>query len=70
MNSDIGGSKGGMVAGLMNAASNFAGFVSPTFNGWVLEQFHDWNLFLSIAIGFALISALLWLRVNPREAAH
>lgn len=62
---DIGGESGGAVAGLMNAASNFAGFVSPTFNGWVLETFHDWNIFLFVAIAANWIAALLWLRVNP-----
>ena len=32
---DIGGSSGGAVAGLMNAASNCAGFASPALMGWV-----------------------------------
>ncbi len=63
---DIGGTSGGAVAGMMNAASNFAGFVSPTFNGWVIETFHDWNVFLVIAIGINWIAAVLWLWVNPR----
>ncbi len=33
---DIGGRSGGAVAGLMNAASNAAGFASPALMGWVL----------------------------------
>ncbi|MBL8231598.1 MAG: MFS transporter [Bryobacterales bacterium] len=64
---DIGGASGGAVAGLMNASSNFAGFVSPAFNGWVLETWHDWNIFLVVAIAANWIAAMLWLRVNPRE---
>lgn len=66
---EIGGARGGAVAGAMNAASNFAGFLSPTFNGWVLETFHDWNVFLIVAVAINLIAAALWLRVNPRRLA-
>lgn len=65
---DIGGASGGAVAGLMNAASNLAGFVSPTFNGWVVETFHDWHVFLAVAIGVNWLAAVLWLFVNPRPA--
>jgi MFS family permease len=67
---DIGGESGGAVAGLMNAASNFAGFVSPAFNGWVLETWQDWNIFLFVAIAANWIAALLWLRVNPQPRAQ
>jgi len=66
---DIGGRSGGAVAGLMNAASNCAGFVSPAFLGWVLETWNDWNLFLVIAAGINAAAAFLWLFVNPRRAA-
>lgn len=64
---DIGGEHGGAVAGLMNAASNCAGFVSPALNGWVLGRWHDWNIFLMLAVVVDLAAAALWLRVNPRE---
>ncbi|MEZ5352283.1 MAG: MFS transporter [Bryobacteraceae bacterium] len=66
---DIGGARGGAAAGLMNAASNLAGFVSPTFNGWVLETWHDWNIFLFVAVALNLAAAVVWLRVNPEPAA-
>jgi len=68
---DIGGERGGAVAGLMNAASNCAGFVSPSLNGWILGRWNDWNIFLLAAVAIDLAAAALWIGVNPsprREA--
>ena len=68
---DIGGSSGGAVAGLMNAASNCAGFASPALMGWVLQRSGDWNFVLLLGAGTTAVSAVLWLFVNPRrQAAH
>lgn len=64
---DIGGPSGGAVAGLMNAASNCAGFASPALMGFVLDQYHDWNLLLYLSVGTTLAAAVLWLFVNPRR---
>jgi ACS family glucarate transporter-like MFS transporter len=64
---DIGGPSGGAVAGLMNAASNCAGFASPALMGWVLEQSGDWDSVLLSGAGTTAIAALLWLFVNPRR---
>jgi MFS transporter, ACS family, glucarate transporter len=58
---DIGGTSGGAVAGLMNAASNCAGFASPALMGWVLQRSDDWNL----GVGTTSVAAVLWLFVNP-----
>lgn len=65
----IGGRAGGAVAGLMNSASNLGGFVSPMLIGWMLERTGDWNTALSVGVVTTLISAFLWLRVNPRGPA-
>ena len=62
---DIGGSSGGAVAGLMNAASNCAGFASPALMGWVLGATGNWNILLSMSAASTLIAALLWTQVNP-----
>lgn len=62
---DIGGSSGGAVAGLMNAASNFAGFASPALMGWVLQRSGDWNFVLLLGVAMTAVSAFLWLFVNP-----
>jgi len=63
---DIGGASGGAVAGLMNAASNCAGFASPALMGWVLQRSNDWNSVLYLGVGTTSIAAVLWLFVNPR----
>ncbi len=62
---DIGGARGGAVAGLMNAASNCAGFVSPSLNGWILGRWNDWNIFLLAAVAIDFAAAALWIGVNP-----
>jgi MFS transporter, ACS family, glucarate transporter len=62
---DIGGSSGGAVSGLMNAASNCAGFVSPALMGWVLQRFDNWNAVLYLSVGTTIAAAILWLFVNP-----
>jgi MFS family permease len=67
---DIGGTSGGAVAGLMNAASNCAGFASPALMGWVLQQSGDWDSVLLLGAGTTAVSAVLWLFVNPRRSAQ
>ena len=62
---DIGGRSGGAVAGLMNAASNCAGFVSPALMGWVLQTTNNWNTVLFAGILSTFVGAYLWTRVNP-----
>ena len=64
---DIGGTSGGAVAGLMNAASNAAGFVAPVLLGWVLDRTHTWNAVLYLTAATTLAAAFLWLFVNPRR---
>ncbi|MFN7925773.1 MAG: MFS transporter [Bryobacteraceae bacterium] len=64
---DIGGSSGGAVAGMMNAASNCAGFASPTFTGWVVQTWNSWNVFLAAAAAINLCASLLWLRVQQPD---
>ena len=56
---DIGGSAGGTVAGLMNAASNSAGFASPALMGWVLQKSNDWNLVLMLSVGTTSLAAFV-----------
>lgn len=65
---DIGGRSGGAVSGLMNSASNCAGFVAPVLMGWVLQTTKEWNPVLFAGVAANLIGAVLWLRVNPKPA--
>ncbi len=61
---EIGGEAGGGVAGLMNAASNAAAFISPVAFGWLLDRFHDWNVPLVASVLLTLAAAVLWLKVT------
>lgn len=67
---DIGGSSGGAVAGLMNAASNCAGFASPALMGYVLQRSNNWNAVLYLGVATTACAAILWLFVNPRRRAE
>jgi nitrate/nitrite transporter NarK len=64
---DIGGATGGAAAGMMNAASNCAGFCSPALMGWVLQRSNDWNAVLMLSVGTTLAAAVCWLFVNPQQ---
>jgi len=64
---DIGGPSGGAVAGLMNAASNCAGFASPALMGWMLQRSNDWNSVLYLSVATTIVAAVFWLFVNPRH---
>jgi MFS family permease len=66
---DIGGTSGGAVAGLMNAASNCAGFASPALMGFILQRFNDWNAVLYLSVATTLCAAISWLFVNPNFRA-
>jgi nitrate/nitrite transporter NarK len=60
---DIGG---GGAAGLMNASSNCAGFLSPALTGWMLDRSNNWDFVLLLGVGTCSAAAVLWLFVNPR----
>jgi MFS family permease len=62
---DIGGKAGGAIAGLMNSTSALGGFVSPLLMGWVLQNWQSWESVLFMAVAANVISAVLWLGVNP-----
>jgi len=66
----IGGRAGGAVAGLMNSASNMAGFLSPLAMGWALQVWHNWNAMLLAGVASTVLGAFLWLGVNPRPRAR
>ncbi len=66
---DIGGPSGGAVAGMMNAASNCAGFASPALMGWVLQASNNWDSVLLLSVATTCAAAVLWWFVNPRQEA-
>ena len=67
---DIGGTSGGAVAGLMNAASNCAGFASPALMGIVLQRTGNWNAVLYLSVATTVCAAIAWLFVNPRRGVE
>ena len=67
---EVGGKAAGAVAGLVNAASNLGGFVSPLLMGYVYQTWKNWDSVLLIAVAANLISACLWLGVNVGETAQ
>jgi nitrate/nitrite transporter NarK len=67
---DIGGTSGGAVAGLMNAASNCAGFASPVLMGFVLQRTGNWNAVLYLSVATTAAAAISWLFVNPQRSVE
>jgi len=61
---EIGGKSAGMVCGLMNAASNAGGFVSPVLMGWVVSRSGEWNSALGFAVAANVVAAILWARLH------
>lgn len=66
---EIGGRLGGAVAGLMNAASNGAGFLSPLLMGWVLKVYGSWDTALIIGVSTTVLAALLWTNASKSNAS-
>ncbi len=60
----IAGSKSGTAGGVMNMGSNLGGLLSPMLTPWI-AVYVGWEFALHIAAGLAVISALLWLGINP-----
>lgn len=64
---DIGGRLGGGVAGLMNSASNGAGFLSPILTGQMLQWTGNWHYPLAASVCTTGIAAVLWLGVTSDQ---
>jgi len=66
---EIGGKAAGMACGLMNAASNAGGFVSPVIMGWAVSRSGEWNAALTMAILANVAAALLWTSLHRAARA-
>ncbi len=64
---DIGKEYAGAISGAMNTAGNLGGFVCATVFGYLVEARDSYNFPLYIIAGMLLISALLFLRINPEK---
>ena len=61
---EIGGGAAGAASGLMNAASNAGGFVSPVVMGWAASAAGKWDSVLSLAVLANILAAVLWIALH------
>ncbi|MFD2570026.1 MFS transporter [Spirosoma soli] len=62
---DIGQRNAGAVTGSMNFAGQLGGFFITILFGMIVEQTHNFNYPLFLIAGCLLVSALLWLKIDP-----
>lgn len=62
----IAGRRSGLAGGIMNTGSNVGGLVSPALTP-VLAAAIGWENALHLAAGLAVVAALLWFGIDPRE---
>lgn len=62
---DIGQRNAGTVTGAMNFAGQLGGFFITILFGIIVEHTHNFNYPLFMIAGCLLVSALLWLRIDP-----
>jgi MFS transporter, ACS family, glucarate transporter len=64
---DIGGRHTGAVAGAMNTAGNFGGFLSTVIFGAVVSAYDSYDLPLLLTAAMSAISTVVWLKIDPGE---
>jgi MFS family permease len=64
---DIGGEHTAVVSAAMNTTGQLGSILSPIVTGWVVTHFSDWQMPLLIMGGLYLLSAILWLLVDPQK---
>lgn len=64
---DIGGEHTAILSAAMNTTGQLGSILSPFVAGWVVTQFANWQAPLLIMGGLYLLSAALWLVVDPRK---
>jgi MFS family permease len=64
---DIGGEHSAVLSAAMNTTGQVGSVLSPIVVGWLVHRFADWRMPLVIMAGLYLLSAVLWVFVNPRK---
>jgi len=64
---DIGKKYAGAVTGAMNTAGQAGSFTTAALFGFLVERFHSYNLPLVPMSLLTLLSALLWLKIDPER---
>jgi ACS family glucarate transporter-like MFS transporter len=64
---DIGGEHTAVLSASMNTSGQIGSILSPVVAGWVVTRFSNWQAPLLIMGGLYLLSAVLWMLVDPRK---
>jgi MFS transporter, ACS family, glucarate transporter len=64
---DIGKKYAGAVTGAMNTAGQAGSFTTAALFGFLVERFHSYNLPLVPMSLLTLVSAILWLKIDPTK---
>jgi MFS transporter, ACS family, glucarate transporter len=64
---DIGREFAGTVSGTMNSLGQIGGVIAPVLVGLLVQEFGSWQLPLLISAGYYVVSALLWLLIDPER---
>jgi MFS transporter, ACS family, glucarate transporter len=65
---DIGKNNAGTVTGSMNFAGQLGGFFITIIFGVIVHQTHNYNYPLFLIAGCLMVSALLWLKIDPTKS--
>jgi ACS family glucarate transporter-like MFS transporter len=64
---DIGGEHTAVLSAAMNTTGQIGSILSPVVTGWVVAHFSNWQTPLLIMGGLYVVSAILWMLVDPRK---
>ena len=62
---DVGGEHTGVLGAAMNTTGQIGSILSPVVTGWVVASFSNWQTPLLIMGGLYVVSAILWMFVDP-----
>jgi ACS family glucarate transporter-like MFS transporter len=65
---DIGGAHTAVLSAAMNTTGQVGSILSPIVAGWIVQRFANWQMPLLIMGGLYLLSAFLWILIDPRQA--
>lgn len=66
MMTQLSGKRSGTAGGIMNMGSNAGGLISPMLTPWI-ATFIGWENSLLIAGGLAVLAAVVWIGIHPRN---
>ena len=64
---DIGAQHAGTVSGMMNSLGQIGGVAAPMVFGHLVEMYGSWRLPLLIAAGYYVVSAGMWMLIDPER---